>query len=98
MLALLCDTCSQPLTADGFELTLLPGALVSGQDTSFRRFGSGTAGVMSAVLCVPCGERFRAILQHRLQNACPTCEVTPARAAAACTGSMHHRHRDDRAA
>ena len=66
MLTLLCDTCAQPISGDGFELTLLPGTLVSGDDSKFRRFTSVTARVISAILCVPCGERFNAILHHKL--------------------------------
>ncbi len=97
MLALLCDTCGRPITGDGFELTLLPGTLVSGQDSAFRRFTSVTAGVISAILCVPCGERFNAILHHKLQGPCPTCEVAPARAAAR-SSSQRHQHKDERAA
>jgi hypothetical protein len=98
VLTLLCDTCGQPISGDGFELTLMPGTLVSGQDSTFRRFTSVTAGVISAILCVPCGERFNAILHHKLRDPCPTCEVAPARAAAARTSSQRHQHKDERAA
>ena len=98
MLALLCDTCGQPITGDGFELTLLPGTLVSGQDSAFRRFTSVTAGVISAILCVPCGERFVAILQRKLQDPCAVCEVAPARSAAVRQTSHQHQHKDGRAA
>ena len=98
MLALLCDTCGQSITGDGFELTLLPGTLVSGQDSAFRRFTSVTAGVISAILCVPCGERFTAILHQKLQGPCPTCEIAPARAAALQTAPERHQHKDERAA
>lgn len=82
MLALLCDTCGHPIIEDGFELMLMPGTLMSGQDPALRRFTSITTGVISAILCVSCGERFTAILQGKLQQPCPTCEVEPARAAA----------------
>ena len=98
VLTLLCDTCAQPISGDGFELTLLPGTLVSGDDSKFRRFTSVTAGVISAILCVPCGERFNAILHHKLQGPCPTCEVAPAREAAARSSSLRHQHKDERAA
>lgn len=97
MLALLCDTCGRSITGDGFELTLLPGTLVSGQDSAFRRFTSVTAGVISAILCVPCGERFTAILHHKLHDPCPTCEVGPAREVALHPGPDRHQHKEERA-
>ena len=34
MLALLCDTCRKPIEHEGFELTLMPGAVVSGPNES----------------------------------------------------------------
>ena len=98
MLALLCDTCGQPITGDGFELTLLLGTPVAGQDSAFRRFTSVTAGVISAITCVPCGERFAAILHRKLQDPCPVCEVAPARAAPARPTMVHHQHKEERAA
>ena len=97
MLALLCDTCGQPITGDGFELTLMPGTLVAAQHSAFRRFTSVTAGVISAILCVACGERLTAILQHKLREPCAVCEVAPAQSAALARTSLRHQHKDERA-
>ena len=76
MLALLCDTCRLPIDHEGFELTLLPGAIVNGPN-EFNRFTSGPAGVISAYMCRRCGERIAAILRHKLQDPCEVCEVAP---------------------
>jgi hypothetical protein len=76
MLALLCDTCKRPIEHEGYELTLMPGAIVSGP-AEFTRFSTGGSGVISAYMCRRCGERIAAILRHKLQDPCPTCEVAP---------------------
>ena len=76
MLALLCDTCRQPIEHEGFELTLLPGAVVNSPN-EFNRFASGPAGVLSVYMCRRCGERIAAILRHKLSDPCATCEVAP---------------------
>jgi hypothetical protein len=78
MLALLCDTCRNPIEHEGFELTLMPGAVVSGPN-EFNRFAAGPAGVISAYMCRRCGERIAAILRHKLQDPCAVCEVAPMR-------------------
>jgi hypothetical protein len=76
MLALLCDTCKRPIEHEGFELTLMPGAIVNGPSES-TRFASGGTGVISAYMCRRCGERIGAILRHKLQDPCVVCEVAP---------------------
>lgn len=82
MLSLLCDVCRRSISGDGFELTLMPGTLAPSHATPFHRFTSATAGVISATMCLPCGERITAILHQKLHDPCPTCEVAPARQAA----------------
>jgi len=77
-LALLCDTCRQPIEHEGFGLTLLPGAVVNSPN-EFNRFASGPAGVISAYMCRRCGERIAAILRQKLSDPCERCEVAPLR-------------------
>lgn len=78
MLALLCDTCRRPIDHDGYELNLLPGTVVNGPG-EFARTATAQSGVMSVYMCQRCGERIAAILRHKLQDPCPTCEVGPLR-------------------
>lgn len=77
MHALLCDTCRQPIDHEGFDLTLLRGTLVSSPGEVAHL--SSLAGVISASLCLRCGERITAILRRKLQEPCPHCEIAPMR-------------------
>lgn len=76
MHALLCDTCRQPVNHEGYEFTLLRGAVVNspGEVTRLTSVGGG---VLAATLCSRCGERLSAIVRHKLQDPCPVCEVAP---------------------
>lgn len=78
MHVLLCDTCRQPIEHEGFEFTLLRGAVVNspGEVTHLTSIGGG---VLSATLCHRCGERLSAIVRRKLQDPCPVCEVAPMR-------------------
>ncbi len=94
MLSLLCDVCRRTISGDGFELTLMPGTLAPSHASRSHRFTSATAGVISATMCRPCGERITAILHQKLHDPCPTCEVAPARQAARRRHGRRHATRD----
>jgi hypothetical protein len=67
MLALLCDTCKRPIIDDGYDLTLVPGAVVPSQTPPFRPFSSSTSGTISVTLCVPCGRSVMEFLRAQLR-------------------------------
>ncbi len=75
MYAMLCAACRQPMSGEGFEVSLLRGAVVRTPDEAARL--AATEGVLSATLCSRCGERLAAIVQTKLEAPCPTCEVAP---------------------
>ena len=77
MHAMLCDACQQPMRGEGFEVALLRGTVVRSPDESAHL--AQTEGAMSASLCGRCGERLAAILQRKLADPCPVCEVEPMR-------------------
>ena len=64
---------------EGYEFTLLRGTIVNtpGESTRLTNVGGGA---LTATLCNRCGERLSAIVRHKLQDPCPTCEVEPMRA------------------
>ena len=68
MLALLCDTCKRPIADDGYDLTLIPGAVVPSQTPPFRPFSSGSNGTISVTLCVPCGRNILDYLRAQLNT------------------------------
>ncbi len=78
MQAMICDACHRPMEREGFEFSLLRAAVVSspGEAPHLTNI-SGNNGVLSASLCLRCGERLSAIVRHKLQDPCPTCEVAP---------------------
>jgi len=78
MHAMLCDACQQSMSGDAFEVALLRGTIVHSPDEPGRL--AATQGVMAASLCTRCGERLLAILQRKLADPCPVCEVGPMRA------------------
>lgn len=75
MHAMLCDACRQPMTGEAFEFVLLRGAVVRTPDEAAHL--AATEGVLSGSLCARCGERLAAIVQRKLTDPCPTCEVAP---------------------
>ena len=78
MQAMICDACRRPMEREGFELSLLRAAVVAspGEVPHLTNI-SGNNGVLSVSLCLRCGERLSAIVRHKLQDPCPTCEVAP---------------------
>jgi hypothetical protein len=78
MQAMICDACRRPMDREGFELSLLRAAVVHtpGEAPHLTNI-TGNNGVHSASLCLRCGERLAAIIQRKLQDPCPTCEVAP---------------------
>lgn len=79
MQALLCDGCQKPVNDVAYEVALLRGTLVSGPGEPAHV--ASTEGVLSATLCERCGDRLGAIIQRKLQDPCPTCEIAPMRLA-----------------
>lgn len=77
MHAMLCDACRQPMNTEGFEVALLRGTVVRNPDEPAHL--AATEGVFAATLCARCGERIMAILQAKLDDPCPHCEVAPMR-------------------
>lgn len=86
MHAMLCDACRQPMQGEGFEVSLLRGTVVHSPDEPYRL--AATEGVLQATLCARCGERLAAIVQRKLDDPCPVCEVAPLR-----TGDRRHLRR-----
>lgn len=80
MQAMICDACRRPMDREGFELSLLRAAVVHtpGEPPHLTNI-AGNNGVVSASLCLRCGERLSAIIKHKLEDPCPTCEVEPMR-------------------
>ena len=78
MQAMICDACRRPMEREGFKLSLLRAAVVHtpGEVPHLTNI-SGNNGVHSASLCLRCGERLSAIIQRKLQDPCPTCEIAP---------------------
>ena len=78
MQALICGACHRPMEREGFDFSLLRAAMVSaaGEVPRLTRL-RGNKGVLSASLCLRCGERLSAIVRHKLHDPCPTCEVAP---------------------
>ncbi|MFA7249955.1 MAG: hypothetical protein WC273_10035 [Dehalococcoidia bacterium] len=62
---------------EGFELSLLRAAVLATGETPRLTNINGNNGVLSAALCLRCGERLSAIVRHKLMEPCPTCEVAP---------------------
>ena len=77
MHAMLCDACRQPMTGEGFEVALLRGIVVHVPDEPAHL--AATEGIVSATLCSRCGDRLTAILQRKLSEPCPVCELEPMR-------------------
>ena len=78
MQAMICDACRQPMEREGFELSLLRAAVVSAPGEVPRLTNiAGNNGVLSASLCLRCGERLSAIVRHKLQDPCIVCEIAP---------------------
>ena len=77
MYAMLCDACRQPMTGEGFEVALLRGTVVQNPDEPAHL--AATEGTMSATLCSRCGDRLAAIVQRKLSDPCPLCEIAPMR-------------------
>jgi hypothetical protein len=67
MLALLCDTCKRPIGDDGYDLTLVPGAVVPSQTPPFRPFSTATSGTISIIVCVACGRHVMEFLRDQLR-------------------------------
>lgn len=66
------------MDGEGFELSLLRAAVVAtGTDLPHLTNIIGNNGVLSAALCLRCEERLSAIIRHKLQDPCPTCEIAP---------------------
>ena len=78
MQAMICDACRKPMDHEGFELSLLRAAVVQtpGEQPHVIHLTDNT-GVLAASLCIRCGERLSAIIQRKLQDPCPTCEIAP---------------------
>jgi len=77
MHAMLCDACRQPMDGEGFEVSLLRGTVVRSPDEPAHL--ADTEGALAASLCARCGERLAAIVQRKLADPCPVCEVEPMR-------------------
>ena len=78
MQAMICDACRQPMEREGFELSLLRAAVVATPgDAPHLTNLTGSNGVLSASLCLRCGERLSAIVRQKLQDPCAVCEVAP---------------------
>ena len=77
MHAMLCDACNQPIQGEGFEVSLLRGTVV--REPAEPSHLAATEGVLAATICSRCGERLAAIVQQKLEEPCPTCEVAPMR-------------------
>lgn len=77
MHAMLCDACNQPIQGEGFEVSLLRGTVVRSPEEAAHL--AATEGVLAATLCARCGERLFAIVQRKLEEPCPVCEVAPLR-------------------
>lgn len=95
MQAMICDACHRPMEREGFELSLLRAAVVAspGEVPHLTNI-SGTNGSLAATLCLRCGERLSAIIRHKLQDPCPTCEVAPmAEGDARAQARLHDRRR-----
>ena len=75
MLVALCDTCRTPIRGGAFELSLVPGTLVTARDSAFTHLTTTSTGTIAATVCTPCGNRIMAVLQQKLAAPCPTCEV-----------------------
>ncbi|MDA1009957.1 MAG: hypothetical protein O2888_00620 [Chloroflexi bacterium] len=75
MHAMLCDACKQPMAGDGFEVALLRCTVVHMPDEPAHL--AATEGVIAATLCDRCGDRLAAILQRKLTDPCPVCELGP---------------------
>ena len=67
MLALLCDACKRPIADDGYDLTLVPGAVVPSQNPPFRPFSTTTGGTVNVTLCVECGRNVIEFLRTQLR-------------------------------
>ena len=69
MQKMICDACHRPMDREGFELSLLRAAVVaSGTEIPHLTNIIGNNGVLSAALCLRCGERLSAIIRHKLQD------------------------------
>jgi len=77
MHVMLCDACNQPIQGEGFEFSLLRGTVV--REPAEPTHLAATEGILAATICSRCGERLAAIVQHKLEEPCPTCEVAPLR-------------------
>lgn len=77
MHAMLCDACNQPVQGEGFEVSLLRGTVVRSPEEPPHL--AATEGVLAATLCARCGERLGAIVQRKLEDPCPVCEIAPLR-------------------
>ncbi|MGE3962339.1 MAG: hypothetical protein AB7F65_11730 [Dehalococcoidia bacterium] len=77
MHAMLCDACNQPVVGEGIEVSMLRGTVVRSPDEPPRL--AATEGILAATLCSRCGERLGAIVQRKLEDPCPVCEVAPLR-------------------
>ncbi len=77
MHAMLCDVCQQPMTGEGYEVALLRGTVVHVPDELGHL--AATEGVIAATMCGRCGDRLAAIIQRKLSDPCPVCELGPMR-------------------